>query len=87
MGTFDLMDKGQNLIGYIYYSGDLRVDTLNKKTDKLFLKILKTTKFQDEQMRRLKQNLKTQQATWGLALWRLYEYILIDITLLSDISI
>ena len=46
---FHLMDKGQNLIGYIHYSGELRVDTLNKKTDKLFLKILKTTKFQDEQ--------------------------------------
>ena len=26
------------------------------------------------------------QLTWGLASWRLYEYILIDITLLSDIS-
>ena len=45
---FHFMDKGQNLIGYIHYSGELRVDTLNKKTDNLFLKVIKTTKFQDE---------------------------------------
>jgi hypothetical protein len=46
---FHFMDKGQNLIGYIHYSGELRIDTLNKKTDNLFLKIIRTTKFQDEQ--------------------------------------
>ena len=43
------MDKGQNLIGYIHYSGELRIDTLNKKTDNLFLKTIRETKFQDEQ--------------------------------------
>ena len=45
---FHFMDKGQNLIGYIHYSGDLRIDTLNKKSDTTFLKAIKTTKFQDE---------------------------------------
>jgi hypothetical protein len=45
---FHFMDKGQNLIGYIHYSGELRVDTLNKKTDNSFLKVIKTTRFQDE---------------------------------------
>ena len=45
---FHFMDKGQNLIGYIHYSGELRIDTLNKKTDKLFLETIRTTKFQDE---------------------------------------
>ena len=45
---FHFMDKGQNLIGYIHYSGELRFDTLNKKIDKLFLDTIKTTKFQDE---------------------------------------
>ena len=46
---FHFMDKGQNLIGYIHYSGELRIDTLNKKTDNLFLKTIRETKFQDEQ--------------------------------------
>lgn len=46
---FHFMDKGQNLIGYIHYSGELRIDTLNKMTDNLFLKTIRTTRFQDEQ--------------------------------------
>lgn len=29
---------------------------------------------------------KSMQLTWGLALWRLNEYILIGVSLLSDIS-
>ena len=45
---FHFMDKGQNLIGYIHYSGELRFDTLNKKVDKLFLDTIRKTKFQDE---------------------------------------
>ena len=45
---FHFMDKEQNLIGYIHYSGELRIDTLNKKTDNLFLKTIRVTKFQDD---------------------------------------
>jgi hypothetical protein len=45
---FHFMDKEQNLIGYIHYNGELRIDTLNKKSNDLFLKTLRTTKFQDE---------------------------------------
>jgi hypothetical protein len=44
---FHFMDKDQNLIGHIHYSGELRIDTLNKKADNLFLKTIRTTKFQD----------------------------------------
>ena len=47
---FHFMDKGQNLIGYINYTGEVRIDTLNKKTDCLFLKTIKTTKFQDQKI-------------------------------------
>lgn len=45
---FHFMDDGQNLIGYIHYTGELRIDTLNKRTDSLFLETIKTTKFQEE---------------------------------------
>ena len=45
---FHFMDKGQNLIGYIHYSGELRIDTLNKKIDTEFLKVIGTTKFKNE---------------------------------------
>jgi hypothetical protein len=45
---FHFMDEGQNIIGYIHYSGEVRIDTLNKKTDMLFLDKIKTTKFQDD---------------------------------------
>ena len=47
-GYFHFMDTGQNLIGYIHYSGELRIDTLNKKIDKLFLDTIRKTKFKDE---------------------------------------
>ena len=47
---FHFMDKGQNLIGYIHYTGEVRIDTLNKKTNCLFLKTIKTTKFQDQKI-------------------------------------
>ena len=45
---FHFMDKGQNLIGYIHYSGELRIDILNKKTNNFFLNTIRTTKFQDD---------------------------------------
>lgn len=45
--NFHFMDKGQNIIGFIHYSGELRIDTLNKKTNDIFLDSIRTTKFQD----------------------------------------
>lgn len=44
---YHFMDKGQNIIGYIHYDGELRIDTLNKKADNLFLKAIRETKFDD----------------------------------------
>lgn len=44
---FHFMDKGQNLIGCIHYSGELGISTLNKKANNLFLSKIKNTKFQD----------------------------------------
>lgn len=44
---FHFLDKAQNLIGYIHYDGELRIDTLNKKTNDLFIKAIKETKFKD----------------------------------------
>jgi hypothetical protein len=42
---FHFMDVDQNLIGYIHYSGEVRIDTLNKRTQQLFESALKETRF------------------------------------------
>lgn len=32
---FHFVDERQNIVGYIHYSGDLRIDTLNENTDSI----------------------------------------------------
>jgi hypothetical protein len=42
---FHFMDEDQNFIGYIHYSGEVRIDTLNKKMQQLFENAVKETRF------------------------------------------
>jgi hypothetical protein len=42
---FHFIDKGQNIIGYIHYTGEVRIDTLNKDTDRKFSTIISNTNF------------------------------------------
>lgn len=41
------LDEKQNLLGFIHYSGEVRFDTLNKKTNKSFLTEINKTNFVD----------------------------------------
>jgi hypothetical protein len=42
---FHFMDVDQNFIGFIHYSGEVRIDTLSKKTQYLFETAIKETRF------------------------------------------
>ena len=42
---FHFMDKGQNLIGNIHYTGEVRIDTLNKVTAKKVSTLIPKTNF------------------------------------------
>ena len=42
---FHFMDLDQNIVGFIHYSGEVRIDTLNKRTEELFGNAIKETKF------------------------------------------
>lgn len=44
---YNFTDENQNFIFYIHYSGEIKIHTLNKKTDEKFLKIIAETKFID----------------------------------------
>lgn len=44
---YHFLDEKQNLLGFIHYSGEIRFDSLNAKTDELFLKKIIQTKFLD----------------------------------------
>lgn len=48
-GFFDynFIDEKQNIIFYIYYTGEIKITTLNKETDEKFLKQIKKSKFVD----------------------------------------
>ena len=56
------------------------------ENDWTFSVLFQKDKVVNTEMRRPRLMTKELQPTWGLALWRLYEHILVDITLLSDIS-
>jgi hypothetical protein len=43
---FHFMDKGQNLIGYVHYDGEVQFSCLSKSFDKKFSKAILTTKLQ-----------------------------------------
>lgn len=47
---FNFTDENQNFIFYIHYSGDVRILTLNKKSNEDFLNIVSKTKFIDSMM-------------------------------------
>jgi hypothetical protein len=42
---FHFMDVDQNFIGYIHYSGEVRIDTLSKRTQQRFENAIKETRF------------------------------------------
>lgn len=42
---FHFMDKGQNIIGYIHYTGEVRIDTLNNDTAKKVSTLISKTNF------------------------------------------
>jgi len=44
---FNFIDKNENYLFYIHYSGELKVLTLNENANQSFLKIIKETKFVD----------------------------------------
>jgi hypothetical protein len=44
---YHFLDEKENLLGLIHYSGEVRFDTLNEKTNKVFLKEINKTKFLD----------------------------------------
>jgi hypothetical protein len=46
-GYYHFLDEKQNLLGFIHYSGEVRFDTLNEKTNELFLSEVSKTKFID----------------------------------------
>jgi hypothetical protein len=42
---FHFMDVDRNFIGYIHYSGEMRIDTFNKRTQQLLENVIKETRF------------------------------------------
>jgi hypothetical protein len=42
---FHFMDPEQNIIGFIHYSGEVRIDRMNRSTEELFKKVIADTMF------------------------------------------
>jgi hypothetical protein len=64
--SIHFMDKGQNIIGLIHYSGEVKFMTLNMKADKLFLDAIIKSKFLHTYRKgtnRISSDKEAQQAT------------------------
>ena len=42
---YHFLDDKENVLGFIHYSGEIRFDILNQKTEKMFVEEIKKTKF------------------------------------------
>ena len=42
---YHFLDEKENLLGFIHYSGEVRFEILNQKTEKMFVEEIKKTKF------------------------------------------
>jgi hypothetical protein len=44
---YHFIDDNEQVIGYIHYDGEVRIDTLNKHADERFLHAIQKTAFED----------------------------------------